>query len=73
MPLRGTTAMKALKPKLPIHQICGSLNTFAGTELFKTLKSRSCILDFWWYLLQELKLEVVEPVENAELICMAPL
>ena len=35
-----------------------SLNTFAGTELLKALKSHSFILDIWWYLLQELKLEV---------------
>ena len=50
--------MKELTPKLPVHQICGSLNTFAGTELLKTLESHSFILDLQRHLLQELKLEV---------------
>lgn len=35
-----------------------SLNTFAGTELLKTLESHSFILDLQRHLLQELKLEV---------------
>ena len=50
-----------------------SLNTFAGTELLKALKSHSFILDLWWYLLQELKRGRIGQMENAEFICMAPL